>query len=171
MVRAAVEASLPGLAVDLGRALMPVMEAYGRYDRWAEVSEAARAAATRDEERAPLDAGHGTLLHYRNDMAGSAAALTAACDAYLRIGDRLGLGYAQVMLAMTRRAAHQPVGDLLVQALLTARDEQDPVLEVEALRCQAWQDRDRGDGAGAVTGLMTALGRARPGHAGRHPAP
>jgi len=145
-----------GWVAPLGRALMPVLESRARFDMWLQLCTDLQNIAFPDADRASFDAGLGTLLHYRNDLKGSAEALNTSIEWYGRARNDLGGAYAQVMLSMTLRASQQPVSGLLDDALATAIRRQDPVLEVEALRCLSWQHRDAGDIDGALKCLQRA---------------
>ena len=86
----------------------------------------------------------GTLLHYRDDIAASCDALGAAVDGFRASADRSGIGYTQTMRAMSLGALGRPAQVPLEEALEIGRSLGDRLLEVEALPCLAWQDRDQG---------------------------
>lgn len=145
----------------LGRALIPLLEVGGHYDDWWQVSHIARDAARRAGQSAwaaAIDAGLGTLHHYRGEWDQSRAALNRAITVWNQSGDTLSVSYATLVLAMTIRAAGGADTQLLLHSALdTAAREHDPVLAVEALRCLAWVDRDLGRADAAVTRLEDAL--------------
>jgi tetratricopeptide (TPR) repeat protein len=147
----------------LGRALIPALEVGGHYDDWLQVSRLAQDAAHRAGQPAwvaAIDAGLGTLHHYRGEWEQSRATLERALAIWENCGDAVGSAYAHLVLAMTIRAAGgSGTESLLHKALRTAAAVADPVLDVEALRCLAWVDRDHGRPDRAVRRLTQALRR------------
>ncbi|HET6211953.1 MAG TPA: NB-ARC domain-containing protein, partial [Micromonosporaceae bacterium] len=147
----------------LARALTPVLEAGGQYDEWLDVARLGRDAARQAGQPgwvAPIDAGLGTVHHYRADFAESRAALDRALAVWTGSTDQRLAAYARLMLAMTIRATGgQDTAPLLHSALDVGVAERDAVLEVEALRCLAWVDRDTGRADREVGRLRRALAR------------
>ena len=159
----------------LARALVPTLEVGGHYDEWLRLSRVALDAARQAGEpgwAAVIEAGLGTLHHYRADWVASRVALERALAIWPLSGgpaDPMGGAYANLVLAMTLRAA----GDADTQSLLRASMEtgvveRDPVLEVEALRCLAWVDRDQGRQDLAIRRLGQALHRVTDVHDSGH---
>jgi len=132
----------------LARAAAPALEAGGHYDEWLQIGGLGLDAAERAGEpewMASINAGLGTLHHYRADFARSRECLERALTVWSGRSSRREAAYAELVLAMTNRAMGETgTAILLGSALDTGVAEGDEVLEVEALRCLAWVDRDSG---------------------------
>lgn len=160
-VRAAHREGLWAHCWALSRALTPLLEAGAHHDDWAALAGLALEAAGNAAQPgwlAAIEAGLGTLYHYQTRLPESRRSLERALAVWHGPADRRCAAYAKLMLAMTLRATGTDGGEyLLRQALRTAADEADPVLEVEALRCLAWLDRDAGRPGTAIKRLQRAL--------------
>jgi len=132
----------------LARAAAPALEAGGHYDEWLQTAGLGLDAAERAGEPewvASISAGLGTLHHYRADFARSRECLERALAVWSGRSSRREAAYAELVLAMTNRSLGEPGTAILLQSALdTGAAEGDVVLEVEALRCLAWVDRDAG---------------------------
>jgi len=132
----------------LARAAAPALEAGGHLEEWQEIAALGLDAAERAGEpgwAAAIHAGLGTLYHYREDFARSRESLERALTVWRGPSSRREAAYAELILAMTNRAMGEPgTAIVLESALDTGAAEGDVVLEVEALRCLAWVDRDAG---------------------------
>ena len=147
----------------LSRATAPALEAGGHYDEWLQVAGLGLDAAERAGEPewvASINAGLGTLHHYRADFTRSRESLERALAVWSGRSSRREAAYAELVLAMTNRSLGEPgTAILLESALDTGVAEGDVVLEVEALRCLAWVDRDAGLPEQACARLRRAADR------------
>lgn len=144
----------------LARALTPVLEAGGHFDDWWHLAQLALDAAEQAGEplwAASIHAGLSTMHYYQGRPTEAMAAAEKALALWRRAGDQVGAAYTTLVYAMAVRLADRgDTAPMLRAVLATGVAARDVVLEIEARRCLAWVERDRGRTGAALEHLRAA---------------